>query len=157
MIRASREAVVDEAMSWIGTRYHHAARVKAVRDAGGRIIDRGGVDCATLLAEIYGGLGLVQNLAVPSYPHDWHMHRRSERYLQVVREHATEIDRADAAPGDVVMFHFGHTFSHAGVLVRPGYPHMVHAFHMARAVTLDRADAGPCATVAQRFFTLWAC
>ena len=37
-----REAVIREAKSWIGTPFHHAARIKGA-----------GVDCLMLLAEIY--------------------------------------------------------------------------------------------------------
>lgn len=48
-----RAAVMAEALSWCGTAYHHAGRVKIARDAGGRVIDRGGADCATATYLIY--------------------------------------------------------------------------------------------------------
>lgn len=39
---------VAEAMTWLGTPYHHQGRVKGV-----------GVDCATLLCEVYKEVGLM--------------------------------------------------------------------------------------------------
>src|SRR5262249_43477037 len=46
-----RAAVVAEAESWIGTPFHHAARVKGA-----------GVDCLMLLAEVYERAGIVPHL-----------------------------------------------------------------------------------------------
>jgi hypothetical protein len=73
-----RAAVLAEAESWIGTPYHHAARVKGV-----------GCDCLTLLAEVYPAARIIGHVEVPFYPPDWHLHRSAELYLDgvVAREH----------------------------------------------------------------------
>ena len=52
-VGAQRRAVCAEALSWIGTNFHHQARLKCRRDASGTIIDRGGVDCAQSVYLIY--------------------------------------------------------------------------------------------------------
>jgi hypothetical protein len=57
-----RVAVVGQAASWIGTRYHPMQAVKAKRDEADQIIDRGGVDCATLLNEVYADAGMIERL-----------------------------------------------------------------------------------------------
>jgi cell wall-associated NlpC family hydrolase len=75
-IDAERAAVVAEARAWLRTPYHHMGRVKGA-----------GVDCATLLAEIYARAGVVPAVAIPFYPPDWHLHRDAERYLGFVLEH----------------------------------------------------------------------
>jgi cell wall-associated NlpC family hydrolase len=79
-IEAERAAVVAEARSWLRTPYHHMGRVKGA-----------GVDCATLLAEIYARAGMIAPVTIPFYPPDWHLHREAERYLGFVLEHAHEI------------------------------------------------------------------
>ena len=55
-----REAVVTEAASWIGTPFHHAARVKGA-----------GVDCLMLLAEVYERAGVTtEHINPPFYVPD---------------------------------------------------------------------------------------
>jgi len=149
-----RKAVVAEARSWIGTSYHHRAAVKATWSDGERLTP-GGVDCATLLAQVYEAVGLTPPVPIPSYPPDWHMHRKTERYADTVTERAREIDQADALAGDVVMYRFGHSFSHAGILMPPGWPSIVHAFFASRLVQLDHGEGGVLAGHDRRFFTVW--
>ena len=79
-IDAERAAVVAEARAWLRTPYHHMGRVKGA-----------GVDCATLLAEVYARAGVIAPVAIPYYPPDWHLHRDAERYLGFVLEHAIEL------------------------------------------------------------------
>src|SRR4051794_18561064 len=59
-----RACVVREAESWIGTPFHHAARVKGA-----------GVDCLMLLAEIYEHAGIAPHIEPSFYVPDWHLHR----------------------------------------------------------------------------------
>ena len=157
---AQRKAVIAEARSWIGTAYHHRAAVKATWDADGNRLTPGGVDCATLLAQVYEAAGIITPVPIPSYPPDWHMHRKTERYADTVTERAREITEAAALPGDVVMYRFGHSFSHAAIVMPPGWPSIVHAFFASRLVQLDRGDGGVLADDhgqprPRRFFTVW--
>lgn len=114
---AQRAAVVAEARSWIGTPYHHEARVK------GR---QGGVDCAQLLIGVFSapGVGLIEPMSVPHYPPDWHLHRDAERYLGTVLQHAYEIP-GPPLPGDVVVWRFGRCFSHGAIVIE--WPLIVEA------------------------------
>src|SRR3954454_10152249 len=62
-IGALRAAVVTEAETWIGTPFHHAARVKGA-----------GVDCLMLLAEVYERAGITAGrINPPFYVPDWHL------------------------------------------------------------------------------------
>ena len=61
-IDTERAAVVAEARQWLRTPYHHMGRVRGA-----------GVDCATLLAEVYARAGMVEPVAIEFYPPDWHL------------------------------------------------------------------------------------
>ncbi len=56
----ARQAVIAEAVTWIGTPFHHAARVKGA-----------GVDCLMLLAEVYERAGAAPHVVPPFYVQDW--------------------------------------------------------------------------------------
>lgn len=110
--QVQRAAVVAEARSWIGTPYHHRGRLKGI-----------GVDCAMLPAEVYAACGLIPRLDVEYYPPDWHMHRKAQRYLDRVLEHAAEV--TDPLPGDMAMYFYGQAFAHGAIIT--GWPDIVHA------------------------------
>src|SRR5437879_1968913 len=110
-IMCQRQAVVDEAMTWLKTPFHHRAAVK-----------KAGVDCACLIAEAFnfvldrreldpeevcpscGSLRrylrefesatkvFCQNknwhslLSVPPYYDQWHLHQGRELYLDDLKE-----------------------------------------------------------------------
>lgn len=122
---AERVAVVNEVRSWLGTPYHHEARVKGV-----------GVDCAQLLIGVYSAVGLAPPPAVEHYPPDWHLHRTAERYLSIVLDHAREIPGPPLA-GDIVLWRFGRCFSHGAIVVE--WPLVIHAY-LGRACTLENAE-----------------
>src|SRR5581483_6420447 len=134
-----RHAVVKEAESWIGTPFHHAARVK------GR---NGGVDCLMLLAEVYERAGLTPPIAPPFYVPDWHLHRDAERYLDGLLAYAAEIDAPE--PGDIALFRFGRTFSHGAIVTQ--WPHVVHAY-WAVGVVRGNATLHPLKSRPVRFLT----
>ena len=143
-IEAQRRAVVEEARTWLRTPYHHMGRVKGA-----------GVDCATLLAEVYARTGVVPALAIPFYPPDWHLHRNAERYLDFILAHAVEIDsrvaqgeadsrpspwcEAKPEPGDVAMWRFGKCFSHGAIVI--DWPVVIHAYAGKGCVLEDTEKA----------------
>lgn len=149
-----RAAVVAEARSWLGTPYHHEARVKGA-----------GVDCAQLLIGVFAapGVALIDSLDVPRYPPDWHLHRSAERYLAIVLEHAREI-AGPPLPGDIVLWRFGRCFSHGAIVV--DWPAVIHAY-VGRACVIEDAEAAAwLSTIGERadgygrarprrFFSLW--
>ncbi len=109
-----REAVIAEALTWIGTPFHHAARVKGA-----------GVDCLMLLAEVYERAGAAPHVEPPFYVPDWHLHRDAERYMEGLIGYARPI-YGPPLPGDIALFRFGRTFSHGAIVVE--WPRLVHAY-----------------------------
>jgi cell wall-associated NlpC family hydrolase len=126
MMEAQRAAVVAEARSWLGTRYHHAADVK------GR---QGGVDCAMLLVRVYCDLGLVERFDPRPYTRDWFLHRNEERYLGFLLARSREV--RTPLEGDIVLFKVGRCFAHAGIVSRADPLTIIHAFSNAHRVVED--------------------
>jgi NlpC/P60 family putative phage cell wall peptidase len=128
-IADERAAVVAEALSWLGTPWHHQARSKGV-----------GVDCANLVIAAYHDAGLIDDIQPGNYPRDWHIHKDEERFLAFVPSFAVEIAEAQAQPGDLVLFRIGRVFSHGAIVT--GWPQGVHAYVKARQVVLCDLDVG---------------
>jgi cell wall-associated NlpC family hydrolase len=122
---ARRERVVRVAQGWLGTPYHPGGRVKGA-----------GVDCLTLLAEVYHEAGIVPHVDVPYYPHDWHLHRGTERYLDGLLTYAKEI--ADGPRmGDIALWKFGRCYSHGAIVVE--WPLVIHAY-VGRACVMENVE-----------------
>lgn len=132
-----RTAVIAEAVTWIGTPFHHAARVKGA-----------GVDCLMLLAEVYERAGVTGRIEPPFYVPDWHLHRDAERYMHGLLRHARAIDVPEA--GDVALFRFGRTFSHGAIVAE--WPRLIHAY-WAIGVVWGDALRFPLGDRPVRFFT----
>jgi NlpC/P60 family putative phage cell wall peptidase len=140
----ARAAVIAEASEWIGTPYRHAQRVKG---------KEGGVDCLTLLAEVYERAGIVGHVEIPFYPMDWHLHRSAERYMDGLLRHACEVDPSTDSgpqPGDVALFRFGRCFAHGGIVT--AWPRLIHAWNGAGVVPVD-ADQPLLGGRPRRFFS----
>ena len=76
-----RQAVAQEAISWLGTPYHPHAGIKGV-----------GVDCGHLLIEVYGD---VLGMAKPDpgfYAVDWHLHHGEELFLGWIVKYCDQVD-----------------------------------------------------------------
>jgi NlpC/P60 family putative phage cell wall peptidase len=146
MTEALRQAVVAEARSWIGTPFHHAARVKGA-----------GVDCLMLLAEVYERAGVAAHIAPPFYVPDWHLHQGAERYMEGLLRYARPIAAPPQGPGplpgDIALFRFGRTFSHGAIVTL--WPRLVHAY-WAIGVVWGDATLYPLRDRPVRFFTPFA-
>jgi cell wall-associated NlpC family hydrolase len=144
---AMRQAVVKEALTWLGTPYHHHARVKGV-----------GVDCAQLLCAVYEACGLVPHIDPGNYAHDWHLHRGEEVFIGWLERVGAREVRAPVRPasGDVVLFRYGRAYSHGGIVVDgPGELTVVHAYLM-RGVIRSRLDDEPLQGRRARFWSVGA-
>jgi cell wall-associated NlpC family hydrolase len=133
-----RAAVVREATEWIGTPFHHAARVKGA-----------GTDCLMLLAECHERAGVIGHIDVPHYSQDWHCHRDAERYMDGLLGYAREIE-GPPEPGDIALFRFGRTFSHGAIVVE--WPRVIHAYWNIGVVWGD-ATLHPLVDRPVRFFS----
>lgn len=117
-----RAAVLAEARTWLGTKYHHEADVRGA-----------GVDCALLLVRVWVDLGLVEPFDPRPYPRDWHLHQDGERYMGFLEPLAHALpDNAAPQPGDLAIWRNGRTFSHAAIITE--WPVVIHASFPSRCV-----------------------
>jgi cell wall-associated NlpC family hydrolase len=144
-----RAAVCAEALSWLGTAYHHHGRLKGV-----------GVDCAQILCAVYEACGLVPHVDPGLYPHDWHLHRSEELYIawlercgarEVVQTPGNHAGACGPQVADVALFKFGRTWSHGGIVVDTDT--IVHAY-LGRGVIVSRLDEEPLDGRAPRYWSL---
>lgn len=109
-----RLEVIEQALSWIGTPYIHAADVKGA-----------GIDCAMLLVRCFVDSGILPAFDPRPYPRDWHLHHSEERYLAWLQKSAQEIPFEDKRPGDVLVYKFGRCYSHGAIFL--GGRRLIHA------------------------------
>lgn len=121
-----RAEIVRIAKTWLGTKYHHHAQVKGV-----------GADCATFIAEVFFEAGLVERFEVENYSPQWHLHRNSEKYMNRILEYAHEVETPRA--GDIVLWKFGRTYSHAGIVIE--WPFIIHEYVTSGCVIDDISKA----------------
>ena len=135
-----RQAVVEEAKTWLRTPYHHMAQVKGA-----------GVDCVTFLTAVYRIVGLVPEIAIEYYPQHWHLHRGDELYLGGLEKYARLVE--EPTVGNIVIYKFGRCFSHGGIVL--DWPMIIHAYASAGMVTYGEGDLGELAGREHRFYSLW--
>lgn len=110
-----RDKIVAEARTWIGTKYHHKARIKGV-----------GVDCGGLIYEVYKKvLGIPAEPFPNDYAQDWSMHKDdNELYLDFIMPYVVPITRLQ--PADLVIFRIGRAYSHGTIYV--GNNKVIHSY-----------------------------
>lgn len=135
----SRERVIAEAHSWLRTPYHHQGRIKGV-----------GVDCATLLCEVYHAAGVTPFIDPTPYEPDWHFHRSTERYLAWLQKFGREVTAPQ--PGDAAVWKFGRCFSHGAIVI--GGSQIIHSYIKQGCVLADM-NQSPLQGREVKFFTLW--
>ena len=141
-MRTTADLIIAEALTWLNTPYHHAARVKGA-----------GVDCAQLLVGVYvDALALVPPFDISHYPPDWMKHREEERFLSYIEQRAVEVDLP--APGDIALWQWGRCFAHGGIVL--DWPQILHADVRTGRVTITDASQGRFHDRCVRFFRVQA-
>lgn len=123
MDEAARDRVDAIAQTWLSTPFHDHARVKGA-----------GVDCAQILLAVYAEAGLIPDIDVGHYSAQFFMHSTDERYLGWVRKFAAEIPLERVRYGDIVLYRIGLCFAHGAIIVKPGWPHIIHAHAAGKVV-----------------------
>lgn len=115
-----RDNILQAARAWIGTPYHHRARVLGA-----------GCDCLMLIVEAYTAAGLLPiHLPIPEYPPDIMFHSDDSSYIDAVLSYCDEVEAP--RPGDLALWKFGKTFSHGGIV--SSWPKIIHAYAPFRQV-----------------------
>jgi len=109
--KVTRDAIVAEARSWIGTPYRHQASVKGV-----------GCDCLGLVRGVWRALYGDEPEAVPAYAPDWAEAGRREAFVQAAARHLAPVPLDQFAPGDVLLFRWrvGFVAKHAAIVTETG-------------------------------------
>ncbi len=113
--RVSRQQIIDEALSWVGTPYQHQASCKGA-----------GCDCLGLVRGIYGRFWAEPEDIPPYSPH-WQDDGGHDLLKCGIAGYCanTEIDAVQ--PGDLLLFRYRQHLpaKHAGILVDE--THFIHA------------------------------
>lgn len=125
-MNVTREQIVAEARTWLGTPWHHDAAIKGA-----------GVDCAQFLRRVYIDAGAVPAFEVEHYPMQWYLHQGQPLFLEWVAKFGHKVDVA--LPGDVLMFNFGRHAAHGAIVLDEHY--MIHAQRVARKVIISSRDS----------------
>lgn len=145
MTAATRAQIVAEALSWLGTPYHHEAEVRGA-----------GVDCAMFIKAVMAEVGLIHPFTVEHYPSDWMQHRNEERFIAIVEQHARrrlDLTAETPLPGDVLVYQFGRCFAHGAIVV--DWPVIVHASSLEREVGLAGARDGWLSDAPMRAYSMF--
>lgn len=112
----SRDIIIAEARSWIGTPYRHQASCKGV-----------GCDCLGFLRGVWREVVGAEPELPPPYSADWAEASHAETLAEAARRHLTEIPLDTIAPGDVLLFRWRkhHPAKHCAILTAPD--RMIHA------------------------------
>lgn len=124
-----RAALVGAAERWIGTPFHHSARLRNV-----------GIDCVNLLCVVYFEAGLTSHVILPYYVQDWMLHRSEELFLMgMLEQHLHEVPAP--LPGDVALFRYGRCYSHGAIVTQ--WPELIHSFAALGGVVRGDATRHP--------------
>lgn len=138
-----RQAVIDEAMTWLRTPHHNMARIKGA-----------GVDCGQFPIAVYSTIGLMPDIKPERYAHDFHLHKNQEWYLSIAQAYGREF-AGPPKKGDFVLYKIGRVFSHGAIVIE--WPRVIHAA-LGIGVVLDNGEQGFLASKhvrEKKFFTLW--
>ena len=126
----TREAVIAEALSWIGTPFHDRAGVKGA-----------GVDCVHFLKCVFVNVGAIADFDIEAYPPQWFVHSKDARFLRGIQRYAHRVEVG--LPGDVAMYNYGLHAAHGAIIIDERT--IVHAWRPARCVTkASYLDMRPC-------------
>jgi cell wall-associated NlpC family hydrolase len=115
-----REAVVAEAMTWIGTPYRGWSCVKGA-----------GVDCGQLIYGVYHNCDLIPTMTdLPKdYPLFIGLHRASSEYVDLVLKFFREIPESEVKPGDLVVWRLTGSKSYChGAIIKSWPDYFIHAY-----------------------------
>jgi NlpC/P60 family putative phage cell wall peptidase len=122
-----RQAILAEAQTWLGTRFHSNAHLKGA-----------GADCLGLIYGVYRAVGLIPEITIPFYKPDQMLHTDDETYLAGLERYGHEVD--SPLPGDVAIFKYGRLFWHGAIVT--AWPRLIHAYAERGEVCRGDGDQG---------------
>jgi len=124
----TRQDVLNEAASWLGTPYTHQASCKGA-----------GCDCLGFIRGVFRAFW-QENETLPAYSANWAEEGGQELMFEAALRHLVPRSFEAKAPGDVLLFRYRPHFpaKHAGILLNERQ--FIHAQHGAGVVV---ASLGP--------------
>jgi len=107
------EKIINQARSWLGTKYHHQGRLKKSANTGG------GVDCIGLVIGVADELNICDeqgNLLSLYDRTNYCMYPEGEKLAHSISAHLSSVDPAKMQVGDVLLFKFWKEPQHVGIL-----------------------------------------
>ena len=135
----TRKLIVEEVKSWLGTPWHHEARIKGQ-----------GVDCGMIILEVFEKTGLIPHVVPPHYGPDFMLHRSDEWYVEIILRFGYEIFEPPYLPGDGIVMKHGRIYCHGGIVV--DWPVIIHASMPDRVVLYGNAELPPLLKKKKRMF-----
>jgi cell wall-associated NlpC family hydrolase len=123
----ARERVCKVARTYLNTPYHNGGRLKG-----------GGVDCATLLINVFAEAGEIEDFDPGPYSPQFFMHRGEPLYRNIVERFARQVEAP--LPADVVLYWVGRQFAHGGIVLK--WPRIIHAYKPSGRVCMAEGDNG---------------
>ena len=128
----TRQQIIDEARTWLGTPFHHQGRLKGV-----------GADCAGVVDGVARAFGFSGNVPV-----NYGRQPDCKAMKAVLNEHMDPIPVAEATLADVLWFAFDGDPQHVGIITDIG---ILHSYSLRSH--LSGLEAGRC--VEHRLNDLW--
>ena len=126
------DRIITQARTWLGTPYHHQARLKGV-----------GCDCLGLVVGVADELGLehASGARLSSFDQtDYSRQPDGARLTAMLQSVLYEIPKEDAAPGDLVLFSIEGNPQHVGLLTDYEGLGVIHCYAPSRKVVEHRLD-----------------
>ena len=130
---ATRTQVIAEARSWMGTRFHHQARVKGV-----------GVDCINLVIAVATELQLIApDFVWESYPEyqGYGLSPNEPLLLAGCERFLVRISLKEVRPADILILKFATEAQHFALVTQTEPTYIIHAYAQVRRVTEHGFDA----------------
>ncbi len=137
----SRDRIVEEARSWMGTAFHHQGRVKKTEK------HKGGCDCIGLIIEVARALKIMGKdgrLLAEADVSGYGRLPDGQRLYRQLQQHLEEIPLRAVQPADVMLFCFDQNPQHVGLVSaygEEGHFGLIHCYLQVRKVVEHRLDA----------------
>lgn len=123
----TRQVVLQEAQTWLGTPYRHQASLKGA-----------GCDCLGFLRGLWRAFYGAEPEPVPAYSSDWAETGGEETLIAAGRRWLVERPVPAAEPADILVFRWrdGSPAKHVGLLSTPlqESPKIIHAYERAGVI-----------------------
>jgi len=105
-----RQAVLMQVLhKWLDTPFRHHCSVLGE-----------GVDCIRFVAKVLEQTGVKEQISIPDYPRDWHMHTNDSILVvglvqRIPCFNVCTLSNEDPINGDILLYESGKAVSHAGI------------------------------------------